>query len=106
MEGWQGQREEAARERGEEDGKRREARYLLPCLSESKRCQKVENGGGRNTERQKEGKKGRKQELVNVIKEQERRVVKWLENSLPRGPAERMMFKRLKFPYVYANDTI
>lgn len=55
MEGWQGQREEAARERGEEDGKRREARYLLPCLSESKRCQKVENGGGRNTERQKEG---------------------------------------------------
>ena len=56
MEGWQGQREEAARERGEEDGKRREARYLLPCLSESKRCQKVENGGWaehRETERRK-----------------------------------------------------
>lgn len=41
-----------------------------------------------------------------MIKEQERRVMKWLENSLPRGPAERMMFKRLKFPYDYANDTI
>lgn len=34
-------------EKGRGDGKRREARYLLPCLSESKRCQKV---GGRETE--------------------------------------------------------
>lgn len=35
---------------------RREARYLLPCLSESKRCQKVENKGGWGTERDIEGK--------------------------------------------------
>lgn len=40
------------REKGE-DGKRREAKYLLPCLSESKRCQKVESGGRRkNRERE------------------------------------------------------
>lgn len=41
------------REKGK-DGKRREAKYLLPCLSESKRCRKVESGGRRKTERERE----------------------------------------------------
>lgn len=30
---------------GGDKGKRREARYLLPCLSESKKSPKVESGG-------------------------------------------------------------
>lgn len=44
-----------------EKGKRREARYLLPCLSESKKSPKVESGSGRLTEireREKEGRVG------------------------------------------------
>lgn len=41
----------------EEMEKSREARYLLPCLSESKRCRKVENRGRQKTQtREKEGK--------------------------------------------------
>ena len=47
-----GQREKAG---GME--KRREARYLLPCLSESTNCQKVEHRG-RKTERQRKKKVG------------------------------------------------
>lgn len=42
--------------------KRREARYLLPCLSESKKSPKVESGGGELMEireREKEGKVGK-----------------------------------------------
>lgn len=42
--------------KGGESGKRRGARYLLPCLSESKRCRKVENGCRWKTKREKKGK--------------------------------------------------
>lgn len=51
MEGWQGQREGAAW-KVRRDEKRWEARYLLPCLSESKRCQKFEKRAERREERQ------------------------------------------------------
>lgn len=53
----------------EEMEKSGEARYLLPCLSESKRCRKVENGGRQKTQTEKMREKWRKQELVIVINE-------------------------------------
>lgn len=63
LHGGHGQQEGAAW--GEIKGKRREARYLLPCLSESKKSPKVESGGGggvdgnqRKREREKEGRVG------------------------------------------------
>lgn len=88
--------EAAGRTGGGSMKRRREARYLLPCLSESKRCQKVEKKAGWGSDRDKEGKQGRKQELVIVIKDQKKRLVKWLESSLHRGPVERRTPRNLQ----------
>lgn len=58
MEGSHGALAEAARGGSVKRERRWKARYLLPCLSESKRCQRVENKGGRKTERKREREAG------------------------------------------------